>query len=170
MPFEVIMPKLSLTMQEGIITRWIKTEGENVEKDEPLFEVQTEKVNYEIKSPASGILIKILCPEDISTPVGEVIALIGEQGEEGIEIPAGPVVPPVRPVGHSGTSIRRAGEHHAGDRPNHRGSCRQFAAYPAQSGPERTDHAELPAHFAQMSALLYPANASAQRCRDHRRT
>ena len=88
MPFEVIMPKLSLTMQEGIITRWIKTEGESVEKDEPLFEVQTEKVNYEIKSPASGILIKILCPEDISTPVGEVIALIGEQGEEGIEIPA----------------------------------------------------------------------------------
>lgn len=88
MPFEVIMPKLSLTMQEGIITRWIKTEGESVEKDEPLFEVQTEKVNYEIKSPASGILIKILCPEDISTPVGEVIALIGEQGEEGVDVPA----------------------------------------------------------------------------------
>lgn len=88
MPIEVIMPKLSLTMQEGIITRWIKTEGERVEKDEPLFEVQTEKVNYEIKSPATGILIKILCPEDISTPVGEVIALIGELGEEGVEIPA----------------------------------------------------------------------------------
>ena len=88
MPFEVIMPKLSLTMQEGIITRWIKAEGERVEKDEPLFEVQTEKVNYEIKSPATGILIKILCLEDISTPVGEVIALIGEQGEEGVEIPA----------------------------------------------------------------------------------
>lgn len=88
MPFEVIMPKLSLTMQEGIITRWIKAEGERVEKDEPLFEVQTEKVNYEIKSPATGILIKILCLEDISTPVGEVIALIGEQGEEGIDIPA----------------------------------------------------------------------------------
>jgi pyruvate dehydrogenase E2 component (dihydrolipoamide acetyltransferase) len=88
MPIEVIMPKLSLTMQEGIITRWIKAEGERVEKDEPLFEVQTEKVNFEIKSPATGILIKILCLEDISTPVGEVIALIGEQGEEGIDIPA----------------------------------------------------------------------------------
>lgn len=88
MPIEVIMPKLSLTMQEGIITRWIKAEGERVDKDEPLFEVQTEKVNYEIKSPATGILIKILCLEDISTPVGEVIALIGEQGEEGIDIPA----------------------------------------------------------------------------------
>ena len=88
MPFEVIMPKLSLTMQEGIITRWIKAEGERVEKGEPLFEVQTEKVNYEIKSPASGILIKILCLEDISTPVGEVIALIGEQGEDGVDIPA----------------------------------------------------------------------------------
>jgi pyruvate dehydrogenase E2 component (dihydrolipoamide acetyltransferase) len=88
MPIEVIMPKLSLTMQEGIITRWIKAEGERVEKDKPLFEVQTEKVNYEIKSPATGILMKILCLEDISTPVGEVIALIGEQGEEGVEIPA----------------------------------------------------------------------------------
>ena len=88
MPFEVIMPKLSLTMQEGIITRWIKTEGEKIEKDEPLFEVQTEKINYEMKSPATGILIKILCLEDISTPVGEVIALIGEQGEEPAEIPA----------------------------------------------------------------------------------
>ncbi len=86
MPLEVIMPKLSLTMQEGIITRWIKKEGESVKKDEPLFEVQTEKVNYEIKSPASGILSKILCPEDISTPVGGVIALIEEQGEETAEV------------------------------------------------------------------------------------
>lgn len=88
MPFEVIMPKLSLTMQEGIITRWIKKEGESVKKDESLFEVQTEKVNYEIKSPATGILSKILCPEDISMPVGEVIALIEEQGEETAEVPA----------------------------------------------------------------------------------
>jgi len=87
MPLEVIMPKLGLTMQEGIITRWIKKEGESVKKDEPLFEVETEKVNYEINSPATGILSKILFPEETSAVPGEVIALIEEQAEAVDEVP-----------------------------------------------------------------------------------
>ena len=88
MPFEVIMPKLSLTMKEGIITRWIKAEGENVETEEPLFELETEKINYEVKSPATGLLSQILFPEDTAAPVGEVVAYIEEAGEAGEAAPA----------------------------------------------------------------------------------
>jgi len=87
MPFEVIMPKLSLTMKEGIITRWIKTEGEHIEIEEPLFELETEKINYEVKSPATGILSQILFPEDTAAPVGEVVAFIEEAGEAGDAAP-----------------------------------------------------------------------------------
>lgn len=79
---EVIMPKMGLTMEEGIIVRWLKAEGEEVEKGEPLFEVQTDKVNMEVEAPASGTLGKILAPKGESVPVIQVIAYILEPGEK----------------------------------------------------------------------------------------
>jgi len=82
---EVIMPKLGLTMEEGTIIRWLKGEGEEVEKGEPLFEVQTDKVVMEVEAPASGILGKILTPEGDTVPVVQVIAYLLEPGEEAPE-------------------------------------------------------------------------------------
>lgn len=73
---DVFMPDLStldFTMETGVIAEWLKKDGEHVEKEEPLLEVETAKVVIEIKSPASGIL-KILKPKGTEVPVGEKIA------------------------------------------------------------------------------------------------
>jgi pyruvate dehydrogenase E2 component (dihydrolipoamide acetyltransferase) len=77
----VIMPKLGLTMTEGTIEKWLKEEGDRVEKGEPLLEIITEKINFQYESPASGILRKILHHEGEVVPVTTPIAIIAEEGE-----------------------------------------------------------------------------------------
>src|SRR5215472_7035998 len=77
----VEMPKMGDTMEEGKILRWIKQEGDQVVKGESLAEVETDKVNIEIESFASGVLRKILVPEGESAPIGAGIALIGAPDE-----------------------------------------------------------------------------------------
>ncbi|HEY6286801.1 MAG TPA: dihydrolipoamide acetyltransferase family protein, partial [Ktedonobacteraceae bacterium] len=77
----VEMPKMGDTMEEGKILRWIKQEGDPVIKGESLAEVETDKVNIEIESFASGVLRKILVPEGASAPIGAGIALIGAPDE-----------------------------------------------------------------------------------------
>jgi len=77
----VEMPKMGDTMEEGKILRWIKQEGDQVKKGESLAEVETDKVNIEIESFASGVLRKILVPEGKSAPIGAGIALIGAADE-----------------------------------------------------------------------------------------
>jgi len=96
----VVMPKLGLTMEEGTIERWLKQEGDRVEKGEPLVEIITEKINFQYESPASGILQKILHHEGEVIPVTTPIAIIAEEGEvvvevEGVkpEVPAEILVP-----------------------------------------------------------------------------
>lgn len=78
MPVEVVMPKWGLTMEEGKIVQWLKEEGQSVKKDEPLFEVETEKAINIVESPASGVLERILYPADSDVPVSQVIAIIAE--------------------------------------------------------------------------------------------
>jgi pyruvate dehydrogenase E2 component (dihydrolipoamide acetyltransferase) len=77
----VIMPKLGLTMTEGTIEKWLKQEGDRVEKGEPLVEIITEKINFQYESPASGILQKILHHEGEVVPVTTPIAIIAGEGE-----------------------------------------------------------------------------------------
>src|SRR5947209_2465806 len=77
----VEMPKMGDTMEEGKILRWIKHEGDAVKKGESLAEVETDKVNIEIESFASGVLRKILVAEGQSAPIGAGIALIGAPDE-----------------------------------------------------------------------------------------
>jgi len=78
---QVILPLLGQTMEEGTITKWLKKEGEPVERGEPLVEVMTDKANMEVESPTSGILRKILAPEDAVVPVKAPIAIIGSADE-----------------------------------------------------------------------------------------
>jgi len=80
------MPKLGETMEEGEISRWLKREGEKVEKGEPLFEVTTDKANFEVESPASGFLRKILFKGGDTVAVTRVIGYIADSVEE--ELPA----------------------------------------------------------------------------------
>src|SRR4051795_7435587 len=77
MSFSVTMPALGESVSEGTVTRWLKQEGEQVEVDEPLLEVSTDKVDTEIPSPAAGVLTKILVAEDETVEVGAELAVIG---------------------------------------------------------------------------------------------
>jgi pyruvate dehydrogenase E2 component (dihydrolipoamide acetyltransferase) len=81
MPTSVTMPALGESVTEGTVTRWLKQEGDQVEVDEPLLEVSTDKVDTEIPSPAAGVLTKILVAEDETVDVGAELAVIG--GEAG---------------------------------------------------------------------------------------
>ncbi|HSO87388.1 MAG TPA: dihydrolipoamide acetyltransferase family protein [Draconibacterium sp.] len=80
--FQIVMPKLGESIQEGTITKWFVKEGDKVEEDDILFEVATDKVDSEIPSPVDGIITKILFPENSLVPVGEVLAVINIGGEE----------------------------------------------------------------------------------------
>ncbi len=82
MPVEVTMPKFGLTMQEGTIQRYFKAPGESVRAGEPLYEVETEKVLYEVEAPVSGTLAAALFPEGATVECGVVIAIIAESGED----------------------------------------------------------------------------------------
>ena len=80
--FEIVMPKLGESIQEGTITKWFVKEGDTVEEDDILFEVATDKVDSEIPSPVDGVVVKILHAEESLVPVGEVLAIIKMEGEE----------------------------------------------------------------------------------------
>jgi pyruvate dehydrogenase E2 component (dihydrolipoamide acetyltransferase) len=82
------MPKFGLTMTEGTIQKWFKAEGDAIKAGEPLFEVETEKVLYEVESPASGTVAKLLYPLEATVAVGLPVAVIAEAGENVAEIAA----------------------------------------------------------------------------------
>lgn len=82
MATKVIMPKQGLQMTEGTITRWLVSEGGQAEQDQPLFEMETDKLTIEIMAPASGTLLKVLYAEGETIPITETIAIIGEPGED----------------------------------------------------------------------------------------
>jgi pyruvate dehydrogenase E2 component (dihydrolipoamide acetyltransferase) len=79
-PTEVILPRLGQGMESGTIVRWLKSEGEPVEKGEPLFELDTDKVTQEVEAEESGVLLKIAIAEG-EVPVGRTVAFIGAEGE-----------------------------------------------------------------------------------------
>jgi pyruvate dehydrogenase E2 component (dihydrolipoamide acetyltransferase) len=81
MATEIKLPRLGQGMESGTIVKWLKSEGEQVEKGEPLYELDTDKVTQEVEADASGVLLKISVAEG-EVPVGRTIAVIGEQGEE----------------------------------------------------------------------------------------
>lgn len=85
----VIMPKQGLQMTEGMISSWLFQEGDTVKEGEPLFEMETDKLSITIDAPASGTLLKILCPEGETAEVAAPIAVIGEPGEDYEAILAG---------------------------------------------------------------------------------
>ena len=81
MATEIKLPRLGQGMESGTIVKWLKSEGEPVEKGEPLYELDTDKVTQEVEADASGVLLKIAVAEG-EVEVGKTIAVIGEQGEE----------------------------------------------------------------------------------------
>lgn len=92
MSTSIVMPQLGESVAEGVIGKWLKAEGDRIEKDEPIVEVITDKVNAEIPSPVAGTLVRITQPEGATVTVGEEIALIGDgdgSGQQPVAVGAG---------------------------------------------------------------------------------
>ena len=82
MAVNVTMPKWGLTMKEGRISKWFKSEGDTIQKGEPFFEVETEKITNVVEAIADGILFQIVVSADTTVPVGTIVAVIAEPGEK----------------------------------------------------------------------------------------
>ena len=80
MPTEVVMPQMGESITEGTLTKWLKKPGENVERDEPLFEISTDKVDAEIPSPSAGVLGEIKIQEGATVSINTVVCMIDEAG------------------------------------------------------------------------------------------
>jgi len=81
MPTQVLMPQLGESVVEGTLTKWLKSKGDPVEQYEPLLEINTDKVDTEVPSPVTGVLLQILIPEGTVVQAGQNLAWIGEAGE-----------------------------------------------------------------------------------------
>ena len=77
MASDVVMPQMGESIAEGTLTRWLKKIGDSVQRDEPLFEISTDKVDAEIPAPAAGVLLEILVAEGTTVPINTVVAKIG---------------------------------------------------------------------------------------------
>src|SRR5215208_6926951 len=116
MPVNVVMPQMGESVTEGTVVRWIRKIGDHVDRDEPLFEISTDKVDAEIPSPAAGTLAAIHVKEGETVPVDALVAVIAQAGEA---IDAGPqadgvpektvaIAPQVKAVGAGDTAAQRA--------------------------------------------------------------
>ena len=80
MPTDVVMPQMGESITEGTITKWLKKPGDTIQRDEPLFEISTDKVDAEIPSPSAGTLKEIKIPEGTTVQINTVVSTIDEAG------------------------------------------------------------------------------------------
>src|SRR3990172_4549825 len=102
MSTDVIMPALGFDMTEGLLARWLKNEGDPVEKGQAIAEIETEKATVEIEAAAAGILARIIVRGGETVPVGTVIGVIAEAGEKVAAAPAPPEARPPAPAPDAG--------------------------------------------------------------------
>ena len=100
----VVMPQMGESIAEGTIVRWIKKVGDSIDRDEPLFEISTDKVDAEIPSPAAGVLTEIKVKEGETVAVNSVVATIGAAGDIRTTAEPAPSVVPEAAVGQAEAS------------------------------------------------------------------
>src|SRR6266699_3334660 len=98
---DVIMPQMGESIAEGTVTKWMKNVGDRVQRDEPLFEISTDKVDAEIPAPATGVLKEIRVQPGATVPINTVVAVIAAEGEA--------VAPAPRPSTSSSSRTRLSG-------------------------------------------------------------
>src|SRR5690349_10603229 len=82
MPEEIVMPRLSDTMEEGTIAQWLKREGDTVHKGEAILEVETDKANMELQAYSDGVIQQILQDDGATVPIGTVVGMLAKVGEK----------------------------------------------------------------------------------------
>src|ERR1035441_1334046 len=97
MATNVIVPQMGESIAEGTITKWMKKVGEHVDRDEPLFEISTDKVDAEIPSPAAGILTQILVKENETVAINAVVAVVDGEGAPAPSKPEAAAAPSAEP-------------------------------------------------------------------------
>jgi len=133
----ISMPKLGFDMQEGVLIRWVKNEGENVNKGDVLAEIETDKATVEVESSASGVVRKLLVEAGSVVPVGDPIAVVGSADEKIDEMPTKVAEPPAEKK-----TDEKGGEELKTEPEKDRGEQKAEAAPPAQT---TTPVAEAPA-------------------------
>ena len=96
MAVDIVMPQMGESIFEGTITKWLKKPGDKVERDEPLFEISTDKVDAEIPSPSAGVLKEIKVAEGKTVPIQTVVGVIEAGGAASAPQPAAPAARPKR--------------------------------------------------------------------------
>ena len=96
---EIFMPKAGMDMKEGRLIRWLKEIGDHVEKDEPIMEIETDKITMEAEAPATGILLAKLIDDETTVPVLQTIGYIGQPGEKIPDAPVAAETPAAAPAG-----------------------------------------------------------------------
>ena len=91
MSVEVVMPQMGESITEGTVSKWLKSVGDKIEKDEPILEISTDKVDAEVPSPAAGTLLEIRHQEGETVEVGTALAIIGAEGEAQVASPTSQV-------------------------------------------------------------------------------
>src|SRR5829696_708438 len=86
MSVEVVMPQMGESITEGTVSKWLKAVGDKIEKDEPILEISTDKVDAEVPAPGAGVLLEIKAQEGETVEVGTVVAVIGD--ESGAAVPS----------------------------------------------------------------------------------
>jgi 2-oxoglutarate dehydrogenase E2 component (dihydrolipoamide succinyltransferase) len=149
MSTEVIMPQMGESIFEGTITKWLKTIGDAVEIDEPLFEISTDKVDAEIPSPVAGVLAEIRFPEGATVEVNTVVAVIGEAGAKiPAPAPAAKSAAPQAPASIAQSPVQRSSAPQVP--PNAQAAALQV---PAPQVPGRTRSSPLARRIAKEHGL-----------------
>jgi dihydrolipoamide dehydrogenase len=138
MATEVVMPQMGESIAEGTITKWLVKVGDEVARDQPLFEISTDKVDAEIPSPAAGVLLEIKAEEGATVPVGEVVALVGKAGEKPGEAPGEGAEPEPKPAAEPAAARPdRAAAKKPAEKPAEKPQREERKAPAAAAEPER---------------------------------
>src|SRR5215213_4670267 len=87
MSVEVVMPQMGESITEGTVSKWLKAVGDKIEKDEPILEISTDKVDAEVPAPGAGVLLEIKAQEGETVEVGTVVAVIGDESGAAVSSP-----------------------------------------------------------------------------------
>jgi len=156
MPTDVIMPQMGESIFEGTLTKWLKKPGDKVQRDEPLFEISTDKVDAEIPAPASGVLKEVKVQEGATVQVNTVVGIIDGDGAGGAA-PAAPAKA-AQPEPAKASAAPSAASPNGPSRP-------AAAAPPSAPEPDETETETSPAASAQASNVTEISHAEGERVR-----